>query len=253
MSTTRIIGIDVATMPSKVGLALADYDGGSLNIGEVTLCSDALPPASVVANWIRKSPSRVLLAIDAPLGWPTDLSSALSTHRAGEPLPISAALLFRRDTDRDVQRRTGKTPLDVGADRIARTAHSALSLLSSLREAVGPVPLAWTRAFHGTAAIEVYPSATLKVRGWPSTKYKKPEQRTERQVIVDHIRRSATLSPDDGSLLAYCDVLDAAICVLAGVDFLECRAAAPVNHELAAREGWIWVADPSPSGILKTP
>jgi hypothetical protein len=199
-----------------------------------------------VANWIGRSPSRVLLAIDAPLGWPIDLSSALGTHRAGDSLPISPALLFRRDTDREVQRRTGKTPLDVGADRIARTAHSALALLGTLRETVGAVPLAWTCDFDGTAAIEVYPSATLKVRGWPSTKYKKPEQRIERQVIVDLIRKSATLPPDDSSLLACGDVLDAAICVLAGVDFLECRAGAPGNHELAAREGWIWVADNSP-------
>ena len=37
------------------------------------------------------------------------------------------------------------------------------------------------------------------------------------------------------------DVLDAAICVLAGFDFVTGTATPPTRLDLAQHEGWIWV------------
>jgi len=40
------------------------------------------------------------------------------------------------------------------------------------------------------------------------------------------------------------DALDAAICVLAGADFLRGEAAEPPDIETARKEGWIWFRKP---------
>src|SRR5437016_7332440 len=45
--------------------------------------------------------------------------------------------MFRRVTDDVIYERLGKRPLDVGADRIARTAHAALRFLEELRGFLG--------------------------------------------------------------------------------------------------------------------
>jgi hypothetical protein len=44
--------------------------------------------------------------------------------------------MFRRMTDRAIHKNVGRTPLDVGADWIARTAHAALRFLAELRRAL---------------------------------------------------------------------------------------------------------------------
>jgi hypothetical protein len=36
------------------------------------------------------------------------------------------------------------------------------------------------------------------------------------------------------------DAVDAAVCALAAADFLLGRAIAPIDHETALLEGWIW-------------
>jgi len=41
------------------------------------------------------------------------------------------------------------------------------------------------------------------------------------------------------------DLIDAAVCVLAGDDFIAGRAMNPEDHSLAEREGWIWTAAPN--------
>ena len=62
-----------------------------------------------------------------------------------------------------IQQKLKKTPLDVGADRIARTAYAALHLLGSVRVQLHlSIPLAWAPTdISVVAAIEVYPAATL--------------------------------------------------------------------------------------------
>jgi hypothetical protein len=54
----------------------------------------------------------------------------------------AANAMFRRTTDLFIQQKLKKTPLDVGADRIARTAYAALAILGTLRVELG-MPFRW--------------------------------------------------------------------------------------------------------------
>lgn len=47
----------------------------------------------------------VLIAMDAPLGWPSSMGNVLFEHNAGEPLQIDSNILFWRETDRFIKRK----------------------------------------------------------------------------------------------------------------------------------------------------
>jgi predicted RNase H-like nuclease len=64
------VGLDCATVDAKVGLALADLGEGGLEIQQATFCTRERAAASVIAGWVRESQDPVVIAIDAPLGWP---------------------------------------------------------------------------------------------------------------------------------------------------------------------------------------
>jgi len=184
--------------------------------------------------------------LDAPLGWPQDFGSTLNDHVAGMSLQNKANQFFRRETDRFVQRTYGKVPLDIGADRIARTALSALKFLGILSERAGvSIPLAWDADFTGIAAIEVYPAGTLKASHIQSSAYKRPDQIEAREQILVWLAKEAELPGDLSLPLEDADALDAMICVLAGADFLAGKTYPPTNLALAQKEGWIWIREPN--------
>jgi len=164
------------------------------------------------------------------------------------PIAEHADMLFRRETDRIITTRCGRRPLDVGADRIARTAHSALALLGELAIRIDEkIPLAWNHEYSGrVAAIEVYPAATLSGRGIRCSQYKKDTHRKERQEMIDALSKSLTFSADTQILLDDADVLDAVVCVVAGADFLRGDAFEPEDQPVARSEGWIWTKLPQP-------
>jgi hypothetical protein len=242
---TTLIGIDCATQEEKVGIAVGRFNGPESQIDHVILCGKASPLERTLLSWIPKS-GRLLFALDAPLGWPQPMGHALSQHVAGGHIVVSGNALFRRDTDRFIKRHTGQQPLDVGADRIARTALSALDLLARLGETIGEtIHLAWSAQFpHRIAAIEVYPAATLRARGLSSKGYKKPEQVEARRVIIAAIPELAAAS-NALSMEAHADALDAALCLSAAADFLTGQVFLPENQALAEKEGWIWVRRPA--------
>ncbi len=213
-----IVGIDCATVNEKTGLALAQYDGQAARIEEVAVGSKKEPVVETVAQWIAGQ-SAVLIALDAPLGWPAELGQALCGHEAGRYVPAEADVLFRRTTDKEIKRRLGKQPLDVGADRIARTALAALKLLQGLRERTGEaIPLAWNPAVTSPCAIEVYPAATLAAHGVEAPGYKGKEGRAGRRAVLRFLAKQVVL-PDDAALSEQEDhALDAVLCVLAGVE-----------------------------------
>ena len=249
-----IIGIDCATKDGKVGLALADYDAGGVCIKDARLGSVQHPVAATVERWLRERKGPALLAIDAPLGWPKPLSPSLADHAAGQVLDVTPDNLFQRTTDRFVQTQLSKRPLDVGADRIARTAHAALRLLGELSVRLGlAIPLAWRSSFSGVAAIEVYPAATLMARAFRSSGYKKPKHAAERREVIASISREVSLGTYNDLLEGSADALDAAVCVLAAKDFLDNLAMPPLDLQLAKREGWIWTAPSRANGVTKRP
>lgn len=234
MPPTTIIGIDCATQPEKTGLALALWDGGPVVLRETACGSRHDLPTAIVARWL-KGAERALLALDAPLGWPLALGRELAHHAAGQPVDADPVELFRRHTDRVIERLLGKRPLEVGADRIARTAHAALRLIAAVATQCGRViPLVWhAQELAALGAIEVYPAATRLARGVPN----RPGS------LAGLASEFAT---DLGFLeTATADVRDAVVCTLAGTDFLAGRAIAPGDLVLARREGWIWVNGPS--------
>ena len=229
-----------------MGLALVALNGSHATLE--TLClrrtEDAL--CETVVDWVRQHDD-VLIAIDAPLGWPIALGEQLARHYAGGSIGGAAHAMFRRTTDRFIKAKTGKQPLDVGADRIARTAFAALALLTRLRSVLSDqIPLAWSPSNRSHwSVIEVYPAATLCAHRMPDREYKKPEQRRVRMEIMRALAQHFEVAPYEALLTSNADALDALICTLAGLDFIQGSAMLPANTDPAQREGWIWARDPA--------
>ncbi len=245
-----ILGIDCAVKPERSGVAIGVLSGEKVRLLCVGCCSEKYSVSAVAARFSEKRKD-VLFALDAPLGWPAALGAELRDHRAGGPLGTAADLLFRRRTDRFIKCQIGKQPLDVGADRIARTAESALRTLREIGERLGGVhiPLAWSPTESGFRAIEVYPAATLAVcrDDAKSNPYKNKDQRAARKEILDCIPERMIIKEKlKEKLQGNADLLDAALCVLAGADFLLGESMPPEIAHLATakKEGWIWVREP---------
>ena len=247
LDTCHIIGIDCATQDNKRGVALARFDGNACFIESAEKGLKDEDIGNILVK-CRQNNGRVLLALDAPLGWPAPLGGHLENHEAGKKIPEDDShKLFRRATDRFIKDTYGIQSLDVGADRIARTAHSALKLLHYLGN--GLIPLAQDEHFQKTAAIEVYPAATLKAHYLMCQSYKKTEDVKVREDILNDLEELgiAIESKDVRSKsLASADALDAIVCVLAGMDFLKGKAYPPESSDydyrkLSVKEGWIWV------------
>lgn len=240
-----IVGIDCATDPRKTGVVGITRDGGRYRVSHAALGDGPGSVARLAAAAAGDGPA--LFCLDAPLGWPACLGETIAPHRAGAALgQTEPNRLFRRATDEFVRRRLGKQPLEVGADRIARTAVAALGVLGGLRELRRePIPLAWSPELAASAAIEVYPAAVLLSRSLPARRYKPAAARQLRAVILDGL--AAELDPGEhrGLLLDAADVLDAALAALAGADFLAGRCPPPSDRGLAEREGWIWIRHPA--------
>jgi len=231
---TALLGIDCATQPAKTGLALGVVEDGVVCIRKCAVATKSRPPVAIAADWLRGH-DRVLLALDAPLGWPQPLATSLQAHRAGLALEPSADALFSRGTDAAIWRRLGKPPLEVGANLIARTAVAALRLLAQLRTETGrSIPLAWdVQEPEPWRAIEVYPAATRIAHGAP-----------DKGGSLAGLGRLLDCSAVSPEALANTDAVDACVCALAAADFLLGRAVPPNNLERALVEGWIWAPGP---------
>lgn len=258
-TSVRVIGIDCATDQRKVGLAWGDYSTEGPERGTVTVVGAEKGPApksdgawdhvlDTITQCARAHQS-VLLAMDAPLGWPDLMGTALVGHTVGTPLSAKADRMFRRQTDS--KDRLGKKPLEVGADLIARTAHSTLRHLGQIRKSLNSaVPLAWDpERVDGTQVIEVYPAATLLAHGLPDRGYKgsKSKHREKREELTEDLAKNDHLRGITGNVRARMEktdhALDAVVCCLAAADFLRGDATPPEPHQvtLAKKEGWIWV------------
>ena len=259
--SVRVIGIDCATDPKKVGLAWGDYSIVAPGRGIVAIAgaragspepkdSGWTEIVATVAQCARGSES-VLLALDAPLGWPAAMGTSLAEHSAGSPLKAEPDYMFQRQTDRLLTEALGKKPLEVGANLIARTAHSALLRLNQIREQLGhATPLAWDREqMVASQVIEVYPAATLLAHGLSDAGYKgsKMKHRRQRGRLVARLAKNDRLGRITGDVSLQMEetdhALDAVVCCLAAADFLCGDAIHPEPDHLpsAEKEGWIWI------------
>lgn len=220
----RLIGVDWATEECNRGVAVVDCVDGTTSIAELWACSKRRTALQVIRNAISATSALCVIAVDAPLGWPAGLSQALSHHEAGGPLEIHANEMFSRETDRFIQEALKKKPLEVGANFIARTAHSANQFLNVLRkESSCALPLLWSSTEvmnHGV--IEVYPAATKRAVGdVPPTE-------------VLHLPLGEPSFPT-------AHVSDALWCAIAALHFIRGECYPPSNEVSSRREGWIWV------------
>lgn len=243
----RLIGVDCAAQARSVGIAIGSANSRAPRIERVYLGEP--DPASVIADCILES-DQTLIALDAPLGWPKDMGRYLEGHSVGKGIKVDPNYLFRRETDRYVRNLLGKQSLDVGADKIARTALAALNLLESVRDHVSlEIPPAWTSSVAERASfIEVYPAATIRSIGLSERGYKgnKPEHREARTMILNELQSWVDIDSQlSESVLVSDDTLDAVVCVLAAVDFLNGRCSGPKDKTSAEKEGWIWVRKPN--------
>ena len=243
-SRLQILGIDAAVDPRNTGFTVAGQRDASWRIQTLETGKRGMPLADAIME--RLAPENpILLAIDAPLGWPAPLARALADHSAGEPLTLDPRTGFARETDRFVREKTGLKPLDVGADRIARTAAAALTLIEELRTRTGqPLPLLSSHKETETGGlIEVYPAATLKQHGLPHRGYKKPHATRERTVITDGISGKVNLGRCRQACIDSDHCLDAMLCVVTAIDFLNGDCVSSQNQQVLNREGWIWFKD----------
>ena len=240
-----IIGIDCATQAKRTGLAHGTFENGKAQIYEVIIGDKNSSIVDTISEWISRA-QNALITIDAPLGWPITLGKELHNHEAGNPIKVEPNHLFRRSTDRFIKSRIGKQPLDVGADRIARTAHAALTLLGELRIKSGEaIPLAWEPGERsGINAIEVYPAASLIAHGINVPGYKRKDGGDARREMLHKLGDRIALPRETSIMERNDDALDASICVLAGMDFLLGDVIEPVDIHVAKKEGWIWVRKP---------
>ena len=239
----RLLGIDCATEDAKIGVAYGELTTNGLAVYEARQCSRENSVIETTISWLAQDNFPTLLAIDAPLGWPVALSVSLVKHLAGDEIATEPNTMFRRCTDHFIQEKIGKTPLDVGADRIARTAHSALTLLGALRRRLRcEIPLAWSLDDCARiSAIEVYPAATLRAHSINASGYKKKSNLAERDAIIEHLRSHTSFPENIEAIRESSDALDAVVCLVAGGDFLRGLAMPPADLALAKQEGWIWV------------
>ncbi len=244
-ASLQILGIDAAVDPRNNGLAVAEYANNRCKVQLVQTARRGEPIASQLLELI--DPARpILVAIDAPLGWPATLARALHGHLAGCALDGNPNELFARTTDRYVREQTGLKPLDVGADRIARTAVAAVTLVTALREQTQqalPLLHSPTGATDG-GLIEVYPAATLKQRALPFRKYKKPDATGIRMQIAASLANELDMEGVTNQCVESDHCLDAVLCVLAATDFLAGRCSGPVDKAEFLEEGWIWFVRP---------
>ena len=278
----RIIGVDFSSSynKKKTGLARATARSGEEGWEAELECVETANPESavpVVKAWLDQTPA--LIAIDAPLGWPDAMRTGLRGHkagsgikqrangfvpRAGAPAPKNRVPegkwtcdegFFLRETDRRIWRQTNKKPLEIGADRIARTAYGALKFLEDLRTEQGDLPLAWdsksvSKSDPPISVIEVYPAATLKAHELlPLESYKTgKDPRGARAQIVNGLKQQVEerawnlekIEEQRERLLDNDDKLDAVVCVVAALDFLCGAARGPKDCEKVRGEGWIW-------------
>ncbi|HEY5543244.1 MAG TPA: hypothetical protein VIM04_08320, partial [Candidatus Binatia bacterium] len=85
-----------------------------------------------------------------------------------------------------------------------------------------------------------------------STGYKKRDQTEERRESVAALRTKLTIGESVPDLMTSADLVHAAVCVLAGADFISGRAMAPEDRTLAEGERWIWTAPRTPNSAIGT-
>ncbi len=257
-----IIGIDSAVQPVNNGLTLGSYNNKSFRIldkwnrpGNKKDLEQSL--IDTLYSWVNKE-DQVLFCIDSPLGWPSLFGKALSVHSAGKSIDIDPHInmknemdkFFKRKTDIDIAQRYKKIPLEVSADRIARTAFSTLKrigILNSLIQPLQQIDILWNNNFpinqSKKGMIEVYPAVTLLSNNLNIKGYKKAESTESREYLLDNLKNLYNIdnSVQKFDFTTVDHDFDSLVCCLAGIDFIEgkCKQI-DIPQNVLEIEGLIW-------------
>jgi len=259
---TITLGIDLASQPNKTGFCAIRWGGPAprlIRLDRGTVDGTGLHD-KFLATTIRglrdlgfDGAAVTKVAIDAPFGWPDPFVKALQINQDGGTWPLGIdeprAPFERRETDRFIKEKTGKTPLSVSTDRIAYPAMRCAVILGDVAEDLGPKAVA--RDGSGLVC-EVYPDPAL--RYWTADdpsgmgrreKYKGTAGTDRRSHLAATIATRAELEDPNG-LLERCsledDYLDALVCALVARAAETNRTLLPIDRDsqsLACREGWI--------------
>lgn len=184
------------------------------------------------------------IGIDCALGWPRDFVNFLVQHSQATDAPgeIDGGMDWRRqlsyrETDRHVREFTGRWPLSVATDRLGVTALRAAGLLSRLGKAGVDID----RAGQGTV-VEVYPGASLRLWGLPTTGYKtSPEARATLVRALMDMAPWIELGSQENTMIESADALDAVVAAFAARSAALGLSTQPAEELLtqAQIEGWI--------------
>ena len=162
-------------------------------------------------------------------------------RRRGDPRRVTARCLPR---DRHRGSRDNRQAAAGSRRRPNRTGGVAGAQCARQLRVATRQPIRWRGRLispTGIAAIEVYPGALLKATGGNPSGYKEQiEGRAARGSIAQRFAADAPWLAD--LLDAQTDVFDAALCVLAGLDFLRGNAEPPTDRALAERKAGLGCA-----------
>jgi predicted nuclease with RNAse H fold len=242
MEKISIIGVDCATEKKKVAIGYGIFSGDKPILKKVVISEGKEEPVDVICKLVKKV-KPVLFAFDAPLGWPKEMAHILTEHKAGEPIYVDANSLFNRETELFIKKVIGKKPLEIGADRIARTTKWTLDLIDALRKKLGyDIPISWDHnEILPASVIEVYPAATLLSRNINIKGYKSKNNSESRIQILKKLESYIKIDEDKKKIIETSHKLDAVICVLAASDYLRGDCIPPPEELSVEKEGWIWI------------
>jgi len=235
----QVIGVDSAVQEKDNGLVLCNYHDNKLELVDKWERNGTV--TTKILSWIGNA-EQTLIAIDSPLGWPFEFTNSLATHKAGVPIEIGANDFFKRQTDLQIATEFNKRPLEVSADRIARTAFYTLDRIGKLRrETSRSIKLLWKFGEDfDIGFIEVYPASTILANGLSITGYKK--EQSLRHNLLDELQKEYRLNnPNTIDVFKIEHDFDALVCCFSGVDFIEKRSIQYDSlSERIQKEGWIW-------------
>jgi predicted RNase H-like nuclease len=165
----KIIGFDCAAQMDKVGITYSEFTADKWKIEKI------LPKANYdkflkKIEYFKEREEEVLLCFDTPLGYPQKMVAYLNKLTAGKAdlgnefnYDDHSREYFRRRTDILVKNELGITPLEIGADKLARSTLRTFEIINRINEILnGELSLAWdNKNLSQYSMIEVYPKATL--------------------------------------------------------------------------------------------
>jgi predicted nuclease with RNAse H fold len=179
------VGVDLAAEPGDTAVAFLDWSQAAVSLSELVLDVD---DAALVAFTTQADK----VGVDCPLGWPAEFVSFVVAHQGHAVQPVVAAgrewrrrLAFRQ-TDEVVRAVAGFDPLSVATDWLGLTAMRCALVLAEMARRGHPVD----RRGDG-AIVEVYPAVSLKQWGLRHRGYKRTENLTVLDQLVDSLVAAA--------------------------------------------------------------